>query len=446
MKQVILVDDDHDLRRAVKQTLELEDFEVTGFDSGKPALHALKRDWPGVVVTDIRMPGLDGLQFMARVKDIDADIPVILITGHGDVSTAVKAIQDGAYDFVEKPFRNARLLDILHRAIEKRSLVLENRRLRTELAAHHGEPLIGQSNAMLKLKDKIAAIAEAQVDVLINGETGTGKELVARAIHQQSPRRDGPLVAVNCAAIPETMVESELFGFEAGSFTGAQKRRIGRFENANGGTIFLDEIESIPVALATKILRVLQERSLERLGSNTSIPIDVRVLAATKADLKALSQRGEFREDLYYRLNVVELFIPPLRERQEDIPLLFQHFVEGAMKRFERDAPQITQDVIAQLLTHDWPGNVRELKNTADRFVLSRDFGGLDLLPPELGGEEGVELNLPQRVQRFEKLLIEQALARHRGSVQETHRALGIPRKTLYDKLGKYAIKQDKFR
>ncbi len=445
MKSVILVDDDDDLRGALKQTLELEGFEVTGYSSGKPALHALRRDWPGVVVTDIRMPGIDGLALMARVKDIDADIPVVLITGHGDVSTAVKAIQDGAYDFIEKPFRNAALIDVLNRAVEKRALVLENRTLRSKLAAQHGESLIGESNAILKLKDKIAAIASAQVDVLVKGETGTGKELVARAIHQQSPRRSGPFVAVNCAAIPDTMVESELFGFEAGSFTGAHKRRIGRFESANCGTIFLDEIESVPLSLAAKILRVLQERSVERLGSNASIPLDVRVLAASKVDLKELSERGEFREDLYYRLNVVELLLPPLRERQEDIPLLFEHFVQGAVNRFERDAPEITQEIVERLLMHSWPGNVRELKNAADRFVLGNELGELDLLSPEYDGANG-ELNLPQRVERFEKLLIERMLARHQGNVQKTYRALGIPRKTFYDKLGKYAIKQDKFR
>ncbi|MDH3280214.1 MAG: sigma-54 dependent transcriptional regulator [Gammaproteobacteria bacterium] len=446
MKAVILVDDDDDLRRAVKQTLELEGFEVSGFGSGKPALHALKRDWTGVVVTDIRMPGMDGLALMARIKDIDPDIPVVLITGHGDVSTAVKAIQDGAYDFIEKPFRNAALLEVLHRAVEKRGLVLENRRLRSELAAQHGESLIGNSNPILKLKDKIASIATAQVDVLITGETGTGKELVARAIHQQSPRRSGPFVAVNCAAIPETLVESELFGFEAGSFTGAHRRRVGRFESANGGTILLDEIESIPMPLAAKILRVLQERSLERLGSNSTVSLDIRVLAASKVDLKELSERGEFREDLYYRLNVAQLWLPPLHRRQEDIPLLFEHFVQGAVNRFERSAPEITQEITEQLLVHSWPGNVRELKNAAERFVLGNDLGDLDLLPPESDDSGNNELNLPQRVERYEKLLIEQALARHRGNVQKTYRALGIPRKTFYDKLGKYAIRQDKFR
>ncbi|MDH3637278.1 MAG: sigma-54 dependent transcriptional regulator [Gammaproteobacteria bacterium] len=446
MKPVILVDDDDDLRRAVKQTLELEGFEVNGFNSGKPALHTLKRDWQGVVVTDIRMPGMDGLALMAKIKDIDADIPVVLITGHGDVSTAVKAIQDGAYDFIEKPFRNAALLEVLNRAVEKRGLVLENRRLRSELAAQHGESLIGHSNPILRLKEKIASIAPAQVDVLITGETGTGKELVARAVHQQSPRRSGPFVAVNCAAIPETMVESELFGFEAGSFTGAHKRRVGRFESADGGTIFLDEIESIPPPLAAKILRVLQERSLERLGSNSTISLDIRIVAASKVDLKELSERGEFREDLYYRLNVVELCLPPLRERQEDIPLLFEHFVQGAVNRFERSAPEITHEIIEQLLVHSWPGNVRELKNAAERFVLGNELGDLDLLPPEAEDGGSGELNLPQRVEHFEKLLIEHALARHQGNVQKTYRALGIPRKTFYDKLGKYAINQDKFR
>jgi len=446
MKPIILVDDDEDLRRAVVQTLELDGFEVSAFSSGKSALRALQRNWPGVVVTDIRMPGMDGLSLMARIKEIDADVPVVLITGHGDVSTAVKAIQDGAYDFIEKPFRNAVLLEVLHRAVEKRNLVLENRRLRSELAAQHGESLVGQSGAMLKLKDKIATFAQAPVDILITGETGTGKELVARAVHLHSPRRNGPFIAVNCAAIPETMVESELFGFEAGSFTGAHKRRVGRFENANGGTIFLDEIDSMPLTLAAKLLRVLQERSLERLGSSVPIPIDVRVVAASKIDLKELSRRGEFREDLYYRLNVVQLWLPPLRERLEDIPLLFEYFVQSAVNRFERNATEITPEVLEQLLIHSWPGNVRELKNTAERFVLSNELEDLDLLPPGVEEVAGGDLKLPLRIERFEKLLIEQALAQHHGNIQRVHSALGIPRKTLYDKLAKYSIDQENYR
>lgn len=445
MKPIILVDDDDDLRRAVKQTLELEGFEVSGFCNAKSALYAVRRDWPGVVVTDIKMPGMDGLAFMDRIRDIDTDLPVVLITGHGDVSTAVKAIQEGAYDFIEKPFRNGLLLEVLRRAVEKRNLVMENRLLRSELAAQQGESLIGRSNVILKLKDRIATVAEAPVDVLVTGETGTGKELVARALHQQSSRKNGPFVAVNCAAIPETMVESELFGFEPGSFTGAHKRRVGRFEHADGGTIFLDEIESIPLSLAAKILRVLQERCLERLGSNKVVPIDIRVVAASKVDLNELSQRGEFREDLYYRLNVVQLFLPPLRERQEDIPLLFEQFVQNAVTRFERSAPEITHEIVEKLLVHPWPGNVRELKNAAERFVLSSELGDLDL-SPEIQVDASTRPNLPERVEHFEKLLIEQALTRHGGNMQETRRALGIPRKTLYDKLARYGIRQEKFR
>ncbi len=446
MSQIILVDDDSDLRRAVAQTLELAGFDVTSFDSAKPALHAISRQWPGVVVTDIRMSGMDGLQLMSSIREIDTDIPVVLITGHGDVSTAVKAIQDGAYDFMEKPFRNTMLVDVLQRAAEKRSLVLENRQLRDELATQNDETLIGRSNTMMKLREKITRIADADIDVLVTGETGTGKEVVARAIHHHSTRRRGPFVPVNCAAIPETMVEAELFGFEAGSFTGANKRRIGRFEHADKGTIFLDEIESIPIALATKILRVLQERSIERLGSNLPVQLDIRVLAASKVDLKELSQRGEFRQDLYYRLNVAELALPPLRERQEDIPLLFEHFAQSASNRFGRLVPEIDSSIISRLLSHNWPGNVRELKNIAERFVLSGELDDFFFSSTQNDDATANNKTLSQRVEQFEKLLIEQALSSHDGNAQKTARRLGVPRKTFYDKLTRYAIKIENFR
>jgi len=430
MKQIILIDDDADLRRSLKQTLELANYRVADFADAASALKVVSEDYPGVVVSDIKMPEMDGLQLHQVVKSIDQDIPVMLITGHADVSTAVKAIREGVYDFMEKPFRNSRLLETLDRAVEKRRLVLENRTLRSALSAQNNQLIIGRSAPVRNLKLAIQNIADADVDVLVRGETGVGKELVARSLHQQSARRDAPFVAVNCAAIPESMVESELFGFEEGSFTGAIKQRIGRFEAADGGTVFLDEIESIPMQLAVKILRVLQERCVERLGSNEAIPLDIRVVAATKVDLYELSQRGEFREDLYYRLNVMELLVPPLRERQDDIAILFEFFVDQAAQQFKRPIPILGSGMLAKLIAHSWPGNVRELKNMAKRYVLEQ------AIPADLQGagctEGGLSTNLPAHMDQLEKLLIEQSLQCHQGNIKATYEALGIPRKTLY--------------
>jgi two-component system C4-dicarboxylate transport response regulator DctD len=289
------------------------------------------------------------------------------------------------------------------------------------------------------LRSLIAQIADTDADVLILGETGTGKELVARSLHEQSRRRARNFVAVNCGALPESMIESELFGHEAGAFTGAQKRRIGKFEHANGGTLLLDEIENMPLPLQTRLLRALQERSIERLGSNELIPLDLRIVAATKIDLKEASAEGRFREDLYYRLNVVTLEIPPLRDRADDIPLLFQHFVQLAAIRYQREATPPGPAQVQRLVGHDWPGNVRELRNCAERFLLLGDCA------PQQGDDavsdpSGAGATLPEQVERFERALIDQALTRHHGSIKEALVTLGLPRKTLYDKMRKHGL------
>jgi two-component system C4-dicarboxylate transport response regulator DctD len=433
---VALIDDDGDLRRATAQTLELAGFSVSAYDGAKAALADLPADFSGPVVTDIRMPEIDGLQLFATLKDMDADLPVILMTGHGDIPMAVQAIRDGAYDFIAKPFPADRLVQSVRRASEKRRLVLENRMLRKAADdAQETLPLIGQTPVMDNLRKILRHIADTDVDVLVAGETGSGKEVVAQILHQWSHRRKGNFVALNCGALPETVIESELFGHEAGAFTGAQKRRTGRIEHASGGTLFLDEIESMPVATQVKMLRVLEMREITPLGTNEVRPVDLRVVAAAKIDLGDPEVRGDFREDLYYRLNVVTISIPPLRERRDDIPLLFSHFAARAAERFRRDVPQLSEAVRRHLASHPWPGNVRELSHYAERVVLGVEGGGAPSLAPQpIGG------TLPERLERYEAEIIRDALAASDGDVRRTIEALGIPRKTFYDKLQRHGI------
>ena len=310
--QVLLIDDDPHLRQALSQTLDLAGLKVSALADAHGVAARIERDWPGVVVSDIRMPGIDGLQLLQQLQEQDPELPVLLITGHGDVPLAVQAMRAGAYDFLEKPFASDDLLDSVRRALALRRLVLDNRSLRLALADRHtlSARLVGQSPAMLRLREQIGALAGINSDVLILGETGAGKEVVARALHDLSNRRSGPFVAINAGALAESVVESELFGHEQGAFTGAQKRRIGKFEFANGGTLFLDEIESMSLEVQVKLLRLLQERVVERLGGNQLIPLDIRVIAATKEDLRQAADQGRFRADLYYRLNVAPLRIP----------------------------------------------------------------------------------------------------------------------------------------
>ncbi|KXO73741.1 sigma-54-dependent transcriptional regulator [Brucella anthropi] len=439
---VILVDDDKALRRATRQTLELADFEVADFSNALDALNSVTFEYDGVVVTDVRMPQIDGLQFFARIKAIDPDLPVILITGHGDIPMAVQAIQDGAYDFIAKPFAADRLVHSIRRAWEKRQLILENRALREAAENVEGDlPLIGQTPAMENLRRTLRDIADTDVDVLVAGETGSGKEVVAQLLHNWGRRRKGNFVALNCGALPETVIESELFGHEAGAFTGAQKKRLGRIEHASGGTLFLDEIESMPAATQVKLLRVLEMREITPLGTNDVRPVDLRVVAAAKIDLGDPTQRGDFREDLYYRLNVVTLSIPPLRERRDDIPLLFAHFLKRASKRFNRDVPAIDATTHRHLMSHNWPGNVRELAHFADRVALGIAKPGHS--PQSMASSQEA---LPKRLERYEETLIRETLAAHHGNVQETIEALGIPRKTFYDKMQRHGINRADYR
>jgi two-component system C4-dicarboxylate transport response regulator DctD len=436
---VFLVEDDAAVRKGCEQALSLADINVRAFADGETMLAALADGRPDLVVSDIRLPGRDGLALLKELRQFDSELPVLLMTGHGDVGTAVQAMRDGAHDFIEKPFPSERLVAAVRSALEKRALVVENRQLRERLQAAGVVSLIGQSPAIRAIRQLIGTLAPTGVDILINGETGSGKEVVARAIHEASGRR-GPFVAVNCGALPETVFESEIFGHEAGSFTGAGKRRIGRVEHASGGTLFLDEIETMPLNLQVKLLRVLQERSVERLGSNTPIPLDCRVVAASKADLKTLAETGLFRADLYYRLNVVSIDLPPLRQRREDIPLLLAAFLQQAAERYQRPLAAWTPADLGRWLAHDWPGNVRELKNIADRWAL----GLPDALPAAAGEAPGPALTA--QVDAAEKRIIEGALRQCDGQVARAADLLQVPKKTLYDKLARHGLSAEDFR
>ncbi len=439
LNAVIVVDDEAPIREAVQQWLTLSGFEVRLFSRAVECLAQLPDHFPGVILSDVRMPGMDGLQLLAALQLRDRDLPVILLTGHGDVPMAVDAMRDGAYDFLEKPFSPETLLGSLRRALEKRALVLENRALheRADNRSRLDGTLLGMSPTMQTLRRQVLDLSQLPVNVLIRGETGSGKEMVARCLHDFGPRADKPFVAVNCAAIPEQLFEAELFGHESGAFTGAQGKRIGKLEYAHGGTVFLDEIESMPLAQQVKLLRVIQERRIERLGSNQSIDVDLRIIAATKPDLLDEARAGRFREDLAYRLNIAELRLPPLRERREDIPMLFSHFSRNASERLGRSAPVLSGEQLSHLLSHDWPGNVRELANAAERQVL-----GLDGPAAE---DSTVGQSLVAQQEAFEAHCIRSALRRHRGDIKAVMHELQLPRRTLNEKMQRHGLVREDF-
>jgi two-component system C4-dicarboxylate transport response regulator DctD len=437
---VLLVDDEASMRQAISQWLDLAGFEVTAHDRSAAAIAILNADYDGIVVSDLKMEGLDGMGLLSHIQELDPDLPVVMITGHGDIQVAVEAMRRGAYDFIEKPFEPDRFLEVVRRASEKRKLVLDNRQLRKGIAEPRlATRIIGNSRAAETLRAQVAEIAATDASVVIYGETGVGKDLVARCLHDFGRRAARNYVAINCAAVPETMAESEFFGHESGAFTGASKSRPGKIEHANGGTLFLDEIDSMPLGIQAKLLRVLQEREVERLGSNRSIAVDFRTIAASKIDLNAPQAQSRFRPDLYYRLCVAEITVPPLRQRRDDILLLFQYFAQAAALAHGREVRPLTAVASDKLLKHDWPGNVRELRNAAERHALG------------LGGTTGAAVaataatSLAEQVEAFERATIEQCLIEAGGRINLVMDRLEIPRRTLTDKMTKYGLDRRRF-
>ena len=434
---IALVDDDADFRAATAQTISLAGLVVETYPDAAALLDVITPDFAGIVVSDIRMPRISGLDLFTRLRALDETIPVILVTGHGDIDMAVNAVQAGAYDFIAKPLSAQRLVQSIRRALDMRRLVLENRDLAQRLDTDDGAPLLGQTPAMERLRRTLRQIAVADIDVLVEGETGSGKEVVASALHQWGRRASAEFVALNCGALPETVIESELFGHEPGAFTGATARRIGRIEHSSGGTLFLDEIESMPLATQVKLLRVLEQRRISPLGTNKERDLDLRVIAASKVDLNQASRDGKFREDLYYRLNVISVSIPPLRERRDDIPLLFAHFLARAAKRFQVDVPAVSPILRDFLVSHDWPGNVRELGHFAERFTL-----GLEVDAP--GPQPAGASSLPDRVAQAEAAILRETTTRHDWNIAACLAELGVPRKTFYDKLKRHGLSRSR--
>jgi two-component system response regulator AtoC len=455
---VLVVDDDPGTRKVAKANLSLEGFEVLVASSGAEALARLDESDPLAVVSDLKMPDMDGIALMDRVHALRPSLPVVLVTAHATVQTAVEAMRKGALHYLTKPTRYDELALVLRHAVAHERQRRDVARLRGELEQAAGfEEIVGTSPAMREVFSMVEQVAEADATVLLRGETGTGKELVARAIHRRSPRRERPFVAVNCTAIPRDLMESEFFGHEKGAFTGAVARRIGRFEQAHGSTLFLDEVGDLDLAIQAKLLRVLQEQELTRVGAQDAIRVDVRIVAATNRDLEALVHDGRFRDDLYYRLNVIPIRLPPLRERTSDLPALMEHFLGSFAKRYGRRGPIPPPDVIAAARAYPWPGNVRELRNLCERAVLM----GWAAVAPILGGgpradQYGatalVDPSLPlleakQRlVERFEREYLTRLLKEHRGRIGEVARAAGIAERNLYEKMKAYGLSRDDYR
>ncbi len=479
---IVVIDDDEAARLSIAQMLRLRDYEVEVFSSAEGALQ-----WPALgqsmcVITDVKMPGLDGEQLLARVQEQELPPPVVMITGHGDIAMAVRCLKAGAFDFIEKPFDDEVLLAYVAKAVEQRRLLLESEALRRRLAllpaAEDGRyGMIGRSRPMQRLYEQIEVAAGTDASVLITGETGTGKELVARAIHGQSARAARPFVPVNAGALPETLLESELFGHARGSFTGATSQREGKLVMASGGTLLLDEIESIPLRAQVQLLRVLDDGIVEPLGSDRPRKVDIRLLASSNLDLQEEVRRGALREDFYHRIVVLSIDVPPLRERREDIPLLITHFLHQAGQRWGGSPPTLPDGSLQEMLGHDWPGNVRELRNAVDRLVITARDGVAGPFVPDLGaapgdhetgpGTAGAAQEQPGRrrdqpgrlpslpagagrlreeLEARERSFIEAALRAHRGQLNPTYRALGISRRALYERMKKYGLDRVSFR
>jgi len=453
---VLVIDDEPGVRESLREILT-HDFEVLEAEDGAAGLALVRSRRVDVTMLDVRLPGERGPVVLPKILALDDSIAVILMTAVPDVRTAVDAIKAGAYDYIVKPFDVDEIHLLVRQAAQQRVLEREVCYLRAELDRAHGfDSLVGRHPAMVRLYEQIAQVSQTHATVLVTGESGTGKELVARAVHRQSARRDAPFVAVNVAAIPDGLFESEMFGHEKGAFTGAHARKLGRFELAHGGTLFLDEVGSLRVDLQAKLLRALQEREVERLGGTKTIPVDVRVIAATNVDLRSLVRARAFREDLYYRLNVATLSIPPLRERKDDIAILVEHFIRKYAREFKKDVRGISRGALPSLAAYDWPGNVRELENVIERSVAlaTRAVIRLDDLPLDLaihdepargpaGAPQSLPLSLKEARDRFEQVYILRALERENWNQSRAARSLGVHRNTLLARLAGWGIRRD---
>lgn len=449
MPKILLVDDDRNLLRVLAYHLAEAGFEVISLTSPRAALERLEED-QDLLITDLRMPEMDGLELLREARLRRPRLPIIVLTAHGTIDRAVEAIRAGASDFLTKPFEKEEILHAVHRALQMAGLIEENRRLSREVQARFRfKGITGSSKAFLEVLSMAEQLAEVETTVLLTGESGTGKELLARAIHFNSNRNSGPFVVVNCAAIPSDLMEAELFGYKKGSFTGALADRKGKFEVANGGSIFLDEIGELPVNMQAKLLRVLQEREVDVLGESQPRAVNVRVLAATNRNLQEMMQQGIFREDLFYRLSVAPIHLPPLRERREDIPLLVHHLLEKLVARTGKEAV-ISAEAVEALQRYDWPGNVRELENQLERLVVFNRTGiiGIEDLPAELRRPTRVlgklRLELPESgfsLEELERDILAAALERHGGNQSRAARYLGISRNTLLYRMQKFNLR-----
>ncbi|MBO6576765.1 MAG: sigma-54-dependent Fis family transcriptional regulator [Rhodothermales bacterium] len=454
---ILVVDDEAAIRRTLREILEYEDFAVDEAENGHDALDKVKSSAYDLILLDVKMPKMDGLEVLAKLSDTQPEVPVVMISGHGTVDTAVEATKLGAYDFIEKPPDLNRLLLTIRNGLDRGQLENENRRMRQAIAERHEEgitPILGDSPAIGRIKATIDRVAPTEARVLITGEAGTGKELVAKWIHRGSLRKDGPLVEVNCAAIPSELIESELFGHEKGAFTGATKQRIGKFEQAHGGTLFLDEIGDMSLSAQAKVLRALQENRITRVGGDRSLPVDVRVVAATNKDLLEQIDANEFREDLYHRLGVILIHVPPLRERRGDVPIITQHIADRIARRNGVEPRPFSEAALEALSRFDWRGNVRELYNVVERLTILADgdqIGAADVdryVRPGSGGANPVA-GLLDRFDQFsdfrdqaEKLFIEHKLGHFDWNISKTAEAIGIQRSHLYNKMNKYDIQR----
>jgi two-component system response regulator HydG len=448
MPRILVVDDEQPNRITLERILKREGWEVAHAPEGRTALEWLRAHGADVVVTDLKMPGMSGLELLRAIKALTPDVEVLVMTAYGSVETAVEAMKEGAYDFVTKPLRRMELVRTIKKALEKRGLILENRRLREALDKGPARDVVGSSPALRSVLEEVDQVAPSDASVLLVGESGTGKSMVARAIHERSSRAGGRLVTVNCAALPENLLESELFGHEQGAFTGATARKEGRFDLARNGTLFLDEITEVALSTQVKLLRVLQEGEYERVGGTRTLRADVRVLAATNRDIEGEIRAGRFREDLFYRLNVIQIRLPSLRERPEDVPLLAAHFLSRYATKNRKDVRGLTPDALECMQGYQWPGNVRELENAIERaVVLCRgDLVKVQHLPPAVrkgkGGRSVLSFPVGTPLKHVERSMIQETLRHTSGDKQLTASLLGITARTIYRREAEWAAER----